>query len=397
VLKLMKRYAAGEQDPDERPILMGQHGKILDGHHRWAALRLLDAKRSVSVLQFDAPVSALLPLAEKHSIEHKALAASATMAQLCLWAEFDPALHPTGEGHRFVETPDQAPDQVSEPIQHAQAAVADEKRQLELEFDARWDGGVGEHGAFVATNADDLKQHVAQLRRDIAKRIGDIGDHGPKKPYNNSAKTVDELREDALRARPSFHALLDGVAKAAGGGTAYGPEEGLKSVDRLREKVAVKVRKEGLTEQDIVTHRIADALRGTIWVHTPEDVVAAVTALRADVGAAGAQIRVENLFESENPAGYGGIHCDVTWPAGEGRTITTEVQVHFLSMADGTMRSAKEQGEAIYKKARVLPDNAEGDEMARRSEAASHLVFAAAYRVAQRSPIYREKAKEQRA
>lgn len=54
----------GKFDPSKSPIITSKDNYILDGHHRWAALVLIDPKNKMNTYKVDAPIKDLLKVAD---------------------------------------------------------------------------------------------------------------------------------------------------------------------------------------------------------------------------------------------------------------------------------------------------------------------------------------------
>jgi hypothetical protein len=50
------------QGINEQPLMVSNDGYVLDGHHRWVAMKELDPTGKVFVIRFDCPIAELLKL-----------------------------------------------------------------------------------------------------------------------------------------------------------------------------------------------------------------------------------------------------------------------------------------------------------------------------------------------
>lgn len=53
-------YKEGSYDPSKKPIIVSKDGYVLDGHHRWASMLLLDPGNTMRTYQVDVPIQQLL-------------------------------------------------------------------------------------------------------------------------------------------------------------------------------------------------------------------------------------------------------------------------------------------------------------------------------------------------
>lgn len=87
VAGMMHVMNTGQMVGSDHPVWVSSDGKVLDGHHRWAAEAVMSvsvAPRRMTVMKVDAPMSKLLPLAKAYSrdegIESKSIAAALVQA-----------------------------------------------------------------------------------------------------------------------------------------------------------------------------------------------------------------------------------------------------------------------------------------------------------------------------
>lgn len=71
--QMIEGVAAGTYDPSKSPIIVSKDGYVLDGHHRWGALLLLDPDNQMKVRKVDMPIQDLLKAADPFSGAKKKL------------------------------------------------------------------------------------------------------------------------------------------------------------------------------------------------------------------------------------------------------------------------------------------------------------------------------------
>lgn len=71
VMGMVKAFKDGKFNPCQDTIVVAKHGDdhVLDGHHRWAACRVIGGK--ISVIRIDQPIEKLMNKANKFAgVEH---------------------------------------------------------------------------------------------------------------------------------------------------------------------------------------------------------------------------------------------------------------------------------------------------------------------------------------
>lgn len=235
-------------------------------------------------------------------------------------------------------------------------------------------------GAPVPKDFEKLRTHHAETKLKLAARI-DVADN--KADLTNSAKTTRELHEDAKAVAKEFEKTVIQAARATGSEFSFGydPKTGgnfmLKAMDSLEGKVPrIRARKgnEGLTDEQIVSKSLKDAVRGTIIADTPESLGDAVRAVRARAEKSGLSVAVQNKFlDQADPTGYGAVHMDLQMRTPDGRSVITELQFHLRDAYDGNQGSPKENSHGLYK-----PDP-KTNSISRESQGAQMLIWSKAF------------------
>ena len=247
-------------------------------------------------------------------------------------------------------------------------------------------------GAVVPRDFDKLKAHHAQVKKELAERIGVPTDKRAK--VSNGASTVAELLEDARQVAPAFKSLAEQAAKDSGAEVSFGKADPkndylrehafgtylLKMPDSLEGKVG-RVREE-LMQADpsreypdsyIVANELKDAVRGTLIADTPESLGDAVRSVRRQAEEAGLAVTIKNRFEDSDKTGYAAVHMTLQVQTPAGRPIMTELQFHLRQAYDGNAGSPKDNSHGLYK-----PDP-KTNQISQESAAAQMLIWSTAF------------------
>lgn len=164
---------------------------------------------------------------------------------------------------------------------------------------------------------------------------------------------ADKLHVAAVAAEPKVTAQVKALAKAAGG-TMWGLEFRIKSLDSTARKIATKMLADRNLTLEGAAASINDVLRYTIVL--PEEAYTA--GVLSVLDSMGSNPRVElvsvkNYWKNQKSSGYAAIHVlvkeVVEGPGGGPAPITWELQLHTPASID-----AKQKSHPIYEKARML-------------------------------------------
>jgi hypothetical protein len=170
----------------------------------------------------------------------------------------------------------------------------------------------------------------------------------------NTATNHKNLRKDAKVVAPKFIESLKKISKATGGDANFGSEDmfAIKSEGSLKRKIASDSRAEKISREQ-ATQKISDAIRGTIIVDSEEQIQTITKKINEWIEREGGEISWKNIFQEERDDGYVGIHGKILLPftthKGEKRRIRCELQLHFRTVADGSLDSPKERMHLLYK------------------------------------------------
>jgi hypothetical protein len=196
----------------------------------------------------------------------------------------------------------------------------------------------------------------------IAYRIGPIPTLFTKDrilPWENSAKNVDELLQDAHAISASFKKDFQYIASVTGTVVHFGPNDQniVKTRESLIRKVQQGIRQHHVSESEAVGD-IPDAIRGTIIVDHLLKIPSVISEIINYVDYRGSQVIFRNIWMENRETGYVGIHAKILLPLpkpeglAEQRNILAEIQIHLLAIEDGTKESAKERQHLIYERVR---------------------------------------------
>ena len=238
----------------------------------------------------------------------------------------------------------------------------------------------------IPNDPQQVAAHWNALKERTAQRIGDVpkGNPAGRKTWTNDHKrTAEGLHELATDTAGAWMQSLRGVATVVPGSAAnFGPGDrfAVKSTESLNRKVSLLAGAEGVSADQIINGAIADSVRGTIVVNSPEDIGQVI---RAAVDKFGAEnVCIDNKWgKAGYSSGYVGLHASVRFPDAQGTTIKGELQIHARAMNNGTADTPKEQAHTIYEVTRAKGAASHPSIQrhgTRKIEAASQLLFAAA-------------------
>jgi HK97 family phage portal protein len=234
------------------------------------------------------------------------------------------------------------------------------------------DGGITSEdfpdGAVVPRDVERLRTHHAEVKRELAERIGVASVKATD--MGNAASMVEELLADARAVAPAFKSLTETAAKDSGSEVSFGTADPKNNAhDYLREhafgthmlkipdSVAGKVprirNEDGYgpetPDSDIVQRYLKDTVRGTLISDTPEALGDAVRSVQRQAEDAGLKVGIKNRFEDAAKTGYGAVHMTLQMQTPAGRPIMTELQFHLRAAYDGNAGSPKDNSHGLYK------------------------------------------------
>lgn len=186
----------------------------------------------------------------------------------------------------------------------------------------------------------------------ISNKIGSI--YSGNQLGLNTATNLTNLRDDAQAAATKFIKIINKVSEVTGGEANFGPGDmfAIKSENSLIKKIANDARLEQISTEQ-ATKKIGDALRGMIIVDSEDMIQSIVKKTNEFVEQEGGEVIWKNIFQENRDDGYIGIHGKILLPFtdqnGENRQIRSELQLHFRSVADGSLDSPKERMHLLYK------------------------------------------------
>lgn len=207
--------------------------------------------------------------------------------------------------------------------------------------------------AVIPNNPSILNKVFSCARKYFNEKIGSLYDPGNGLRLN-TATNHKALMKDAKAAAPQFMKSLREISGASGGDVSFGPEDMfvIKSEGSLKRKIIGDSRAEKISIEQ-ATQKISDALRGIIIIDSEEQVQSITKKVNEWIEQEGGDVSWKNLFQEERDNGYIGIHGKLvlpfTNPKGEKKRIRCELQIHFRSVADGSLDSPKERTHALYK------------------------------------------------
>lgn len=212
----------------------------------------------------------------------------------------------------------------------------------------------------------------------IAKRIGKITPMQTEESdsWKNSAKSIDELFQDAVNTAPYFQKQCEEVAKTTGCRVYFGKYALVKTKQSITQKVDRIARKHKIAKPKAIG-KIRDAIRATLIVKTPEQVSSVVEAIKKLSASKRTKVVFhQNDWESERKDGYIGIHSSLLLPVRDeagnqkkNKAVIAELQIHLECITNGTLECPKERAHLLYEK--VRDDSIENKEI----QAASTLMF----------------------
>lgn len=212
----------------------------------------------------------------------------------------------------------------------------------------------------VVPNNPHITNEVFNCLKDhIRKKLGNISSSTNKLELN-SATNHKNLRYDAEIVAPHFIENVRKISKETGGDANFGPGDmfAIKGEDSLKRKIAGDSQSEKISIEQ-ATQKISDALRGTIIIDSEEQMQSITKKTAEWVEAEGGSISWKNIFQEQRDDGYIGIHGKILLPfisdTGENRQIRCELQLHFRTVADGSLDSPKERMHLLYKNTNETP------------------------------------------
>lgn len=209
----------------------------------------------------------------------------------------------------------------------------------------------------IPADLDLVQRAWKKVKHDVSSQIGEVSPKVTKETYlwNNSAQDAKALELDAQELKEPFKVALREIANKVGGEANFGPggKFATKSYESLSEKIETDSRIEGISAQE-ATAKIGDALRGSILIHSPEQMQPTIKAINEWVQAQGGKVAWKDMFAEERSSGYVGVHGKIFLVAdGVSRPvqILCEIQINFVSINDGSLTSPKETAHVLYKKA----------------------------------------------
>lgn len=212
----------------------------------------------------------------------------------------------------------------------------------------------------------------------LASLIGPVPDLFKEESSNweNSAKTVNDLWQDAYRLSLKFKSDFRTIAAKTDSIVNFGP--GDQFIIKTKESLTRKVNQDAMRlkiSQEEALAKIGDVLRGTIIVDDIKKISMVIEDIIRYAEQAQAKVTFKNLWKEDREFGYVGIHAKILYPlsneqGNEIHYILAEMQIHLADMVDGTEMSAKERTHFIYEQIRV-DDKPQSIELS----AASKLLF----------------------
>lgn len=257
-------------------------------------------------------------------------------------------------------------------------------------------GGVynSEIDAFVPFSSTVIRSEWSKYKNEIAERIGSIDSNmtGESERWENSARTIDELLEDAKMAADSFRKSCLNIADKTHSIAYFGHNDQslIKERASLTNKVKQTAEELGISREDAVT-KIRDALRGTIIVDYPEQVVGVVEAINEFALSENRKAIFINTWEDNRPSGYVGVHAKILLPIrdedGEliDRNIIVEIQIHLKCIVNASLDSAKERTHQVYEQMR-------GEKTSEKQYSASTLLYLTCLKECPKAPALKPKA-----
>lgn len=220
-------------------------------------------------------------------------------------------------------------------------------------------GGVyhSEVEAIVPFFSSYVRNEWFKYKNEITERIGPIVPRVSTESalWENSAKTVEDLLQDAERVASHFRESCLQIAKKTNSAVSFGikDESIIKSKASLIRKVKQTAQELGISEAEAIA-KIRDTVRGTIIVDTPEQIPLVVEAIKELALAEKREVVFINAWEENRPSGYVGVHAKLLFPIHEKKStsfqknIIVEIQIHLKCIMDGTLSSVKEREHLLY-------------------------------------------------
>jgi len=219
--------------------------------------------------------------------------------------------------------------------------------------------------AVVPNDINQTDEEWKKTKDKIARVIGPLPSYINQdyRSWKNSAKTVDELIQDASIMAPSFIKDFEHLASLTGTKANFGPNNqyAMKSRASLINKVKRDSNEFKISDEEAVT-LIGDALRGTLILNDLSQIPTVVAEIINYAKDHDARVTFKNLWAEDRESGYVGIHAKLLLPLHNSekgkaqRYILAEMQIHLYSIFDGTSESVKERGHLIYEHVRDLED-----------------------------------------
>lgn len=199
----------------------------------------------------------------------------------------------------------------------------------------------------------------------IARKIGKVFPLASSKEsalWQNKARSIKELVEDAQLVAPYFRKMCIKIAKKTNSRATFGPGDAfiVKSEKSLSRKVFQDMQTIGISEKQAIA-RINDAVRGTIVTTSPDCIPQIIEEMKSYITKIGGKIVFRNYWEEERSSGYVGIHAKILLPIlvetcpseTDDGFILTEIQIHLDCIMDGSKECVKEREHLLYEKGRT--------------------------------------------
>lgn len=241
-------------------------------------------------------------------------------------------------------------------------------------------------GAIIPLFPFQIRIEWMKYKNEIIERIGPIypRESIQSNLWENNARTVDELLEDAWAASSYFREKCLQIAKKTDSEANFGFQDTsiVKSRASLARKVKKTAQKLRISEEEAVA-KIRDALRGTIIVDTPEQIAVVVDAIKEFAQSEKREAVFINIWEENRASGYVSVHAKMLLPIPEKyvsgkKNIIIEIQIHLRCVMDGTMH-----GHFLYE---YIRDDKRNSEL---QTSASTLLYLTALKQCPKSPLPR--------
>ncbi len=174
------------------------------------------------------------------------------------------------------------------------------------------------------------------------------------KKWENTAMTISELMKDAAIIKDEYAIFIKKLAEKNNGKACFGHNNQfiLKSKHSIERKVKDDIKELDKAESEVVS-KIADSIRGSIVVATPQDITHVVKELQSSAKEKGWDITFKNIWQEDRANGYVGVHAKLKLITPEGRIVIAELQIHLPEIYNGTEKCIKEHNHKIFEYARI--------------------------------------------